>query len=925
VTTLGHFRIVAKIGESATGEVYRAEDEALRRHVALKVLYPALASDPEHKARFLDAARAASLVTHPHVAAVHEVGESDGRVWVAMELVEGPTLRSRLTGRPLPLLDTLRIAEQVAEGLAAAHDRNLAHGDLKAEKVVLGPGGQVKVVDLVLAAGTADPRDDVCRLGSMLYEMATGQRPPADASATIPPSTLNPDAPAELDRIIGTCLESDPADRYQHAGEIATDLERLRRRTETAPAAVMRGAAAKRRQAGWSARRIAAWCATAVVLVSALGLAGRQWIWPHGKPTPPFKPGDRILVADFVNDTGDIELGLALRFFSEVLFDPGGAVALVAVPRDTTKEVAAVDRAAAEARCLKGECEGYMAGRVVGDEKRYLLEIALYRAGRTEPVVELSSETDVTTIGHALESMLWDAARILRQKAGVGKPFDEVGLLSCLVWTGDANALKAILAWPMNPRGPAEALAGYRRGLELDPVDAALRWNLGVYLWHLGRRSEAFPHMKEGLRLWSAAAEERPQCRSTALNFEVFYLNCTWNYDAQAERLNRAVQLTPDGAGLWVQYGDITERVMGDPAAALPYYRKAYQIDLLRHQGGWAVSALASALLRLGEVVELDALIEEYRRRPPAGEAETSRTDRAARLSLMQVGAAYLRGDDYDALIAMIDRLVAAGQISEEDARWPRAVYLATTGRMVEAERWAREAATGAETEARTAAAMSGRPTAAGGYGLLDWLEKRRTGKVRVLEAAERDSYLESDGTLTNIARVSVDLDTIVSLKDVLRIVEEEQKDNRDRLVVDAIQLARGCRVLIEGRARQAVDLLEPLGRNYGPDSHMKPQHVLGRAYEAAGRWADAAKAYEVVVEKRRIWADTGAGMFGPVQVLDQHRLAGIYERLGNTDRARYWYGRFLNDWRSADPGTPEVEDAKKRLAALGGPLPAGG
>jgi tetratricopeptide repeat protein len=105
----------------------------------------------------------------------------------------------------------------------------------------------------------------------------------------------------------------------------------------------------------------------------------------------------------------------------------------------------------------------------------------------------------------------------------------------------------------------------------------------------------------------------------------------------------------------------------------------------------------------------------------------------------------------------------------------------------------------------------------------------------------------------------------------------------------------------------------------------MKPQHVLGRAYEAAGRWADAAKAYEVVVEKRRIWADTGAGMFGPVQVLDQHRLAGIYERLGNTDRARYWYGRFLNDWRSADPGTPEVEDAKKRLAALGGPLPAGG
>jgi tetratricopeptide (TPR) repeat protein len=127
---------------------------------------------------------------------------------------------------------------------------------------------------------------------------------------------------------------------------------------------------------------------------------------------------------------------------------------------------------------------------------------------------------------------------------------------------------------------------------------------------------------------------------------------------------------------------------------------------------------------------------------------------------------------------------------------------------------------------------------------------------------------------------------------------------------------------LIEGRAEEAVALLEPLGRDYGPATFVKPQPVLARAYAAAGRWAEAAREYERILEERRFHYVWTLPMTPAVFPLDQYRLAGIYERLGNTDRARFWYGRFLSDWRNADPGMPEVEDAKKRLAALGGPLP---
>ena len=150
-TTLGHFRILAKIGEGGMGVVYRAEDEKLRRPVALKVLPPDLVANEERRLRFLREARTAAAINHTNIATIYEVDEADGVVFIAMELVEGKTLREVMGGKPMSIKNALRIATEMSEGLAKAHQSNVVHRDLKPENVKVTSDGHVKILDFGLA------------------------------------------------------------------------------------------------------------------------------------------------------------------------------------------------------------------------------------------------------------------------------------------------------------------------------------------------------------------------------------------------------------------------------------------------------------------------------------------------------------------------------------------------------------------------------------------------------------------------------------------------------------------------------------------------------------------------------------------------------------------------------------------------------
>ncbi|HEY1250437.1 MAG TPA: serine/threonine-protein kinase, partial [Thermoanaerobaculia bacterium] len=276
---LGAYEILSPLGAGGMGEVYRARDARLSREVAIKVLPSATAADPDRRARFEQEARSASALNHPNILTIYDIGESGGTIYIAMELVEGRTLRELVaSGDPMPTKKLLDVAVQISEGLAKAHASGIVHRDLKPENVMVSKDGFVKILDFGLAKlteiapqeasvlptavaaptqpgtvmGTAgymspeqasgqpvDFRSDQFTLGAILYEMAAGQKAfqrktGAETLVAIireepaPLSQAAPKAPAPVRWIVERCLAKDPEERYASTKDLARDLRNLR-------------------------------------------------------------------------------------------------------------------------------------------------------------------------------------------------------------------------------------------------------------------------------------------------------------------------------------------------------------------------------------------------------------------------------------------------------------------------------------------------------------------------------------------------------------------------------------------------------------------------------------------------------------------------------------------------------------------------
>ncbi len=319
-TKLGPYEILAPIGAGGMGEVYRAKDPRLGREVAIKVLPPTFSQDADRLHRFEQEARAAGMLNHPNITAVHDIGSADGAPYIVTELLEGETLRQRISAGAVPVRKAIDYAVQIAKGLAAAHEKGIVHRDLKPENLFLTKDGRAKILDFGLAklkaekdsgsqtdlrtvSGTepgvvlgtmgymspeqvrgkaADARSDIFAFGTILYEMLSGQRAfrgdsAADTITAIltkePPdlSQTNKEIHPGLDRLVRHCLEKNPEERFQSARDIAFDLEALS--TTSAPSGTD-----VRTLPGQAGRRLRLFPVLAAILLAAAAgvIAGRR-------------------------------------------------------------------------------------------------------------------------------------------------------------------------------------------------------------------------------------------------------------------------------------------------------------------------------------------------------------------------------------------------------------------------------------------------------------------------------------------------------------------------------------------------------------------------------------------------------------------------------------------------------------------------